>query len=47
MTRRSESFALLLVGAGPRVAAAFLIIALLWAAFFWATGLPVPFFGAS
>ncbi|WP_276606324.1 hypothetical protein [Pacificoceanicola onchidii] len=38
---------LLLVGAGPRLAVAGVIVALLWAAFFAVTGLPVPFLGDS
>ena len=31
---------LLLVGAGPRLAGAALIVAVLWAGFFWATATP-------
>ena len=31
---------LLLLGAGPRLAGAALIVALLWAGFFWATSTP-------
>ena len=31
---------LLLVGAGPRIAAALIVVALLWAGFFWATSSP-------
>lgn len=31
---------LLLVGAGPRLAVAVLIVLLLWAGFFWATATP-------
>ena len=38
---------LLLAGAGPRLAAVAVIILALWAGFFWATGLPLPFVGES
>lgn len=37
MKRRGAPLALLLLGAGPRLAGAALIVALIWAGFFWAT----------
>lgn len=37
MMGRWSSFHLLLLGAGPRLAVAALVVALLWAGFFWAT----------
>ena len=38
--QRSPSLWLLLLGAGPRLAGAALIVAALWASFFWATSTP-------
>ena len=35
-----SSLWLLLLGAGPRLAGAALIVAVLWAGFFWATSTP-------
>ena len=40
MSARNKAFGLLLVGAGPRLAGAAVIVALLWAGFFWATSSP-------
>lgn len=40
MKRRATPLQLLLLGAGPRLAAAALIVALLWAGFFVATWTP-------
>ena len=40
-TRRTASLRLLALGTGPRLAAAALIVAALWGAFFWATSTPV------
>lgn len=37
MQRNTNAFALLLLGAAPRLAAAALIIVAIWAGFFWAT----------
>jgi hypothetical protein len=37
MTGDKNSFRLLLVGVGPRLAIAALIVAALWLGFFWAT----------
>ena len=39
-TRRTASLRLLPLGAGPRLAGAALIVAALWAGFFWATSTP-------
>ena len=36
----SSSLRLLLIGAGPRLAGAALIVAALWAGFLWATATP-------
>ena len=38
--RRTPSSLWLLLGAGPRLAGAALIVAALWAGFFWATSTP-------
>ena len=38
--RLTSSIRLLPLGAGPRLAGAALIVAALWAAFFWATSAP-------
>lgn len=38
--RSPSSLWLLLLGAGPRLAGAALIVAVLWAGFFWATSTP-------
>ena len=38
--RGPSSLWLLLLGAGPRLAGAALIVAVLWAGFFWATSTP-------
>ncbi|MEL6335383.1 MAG: hypothetical protein AAFQ88_01930 [Pseudomonadota bacterium] len=38
--RVGQGFGLLLLGAGPRLAVALLILGLLWAGFFWATTSP-------
>ncbi|MDJ0937461.1 MAG: hypothetical protein QNI93_18910 [Kiloniellales bacterium] len=38
--RTRSSLWLLLLGAGPRLAGAGLIVAALWASFFWATSTP-------
>lgn len=38
--RAPSSLRLLLIGAGPRLAGAALIVAVLWAGFFWATSTP-------
>ena len=46
MKNKTRGFGILLVGAGPRLMAAALIVLALWAGFFWATGLPLPLFGA-
>ena len=40
MTVRKPMLRLLAVGAGPRVVGAALIVAALWAGFFWATSSP-------
>lgn len=40
MMARPARLHLLLVGAGPRLAGAALIVAALWAGFFWATATP-------
>ena len=40
MNNQSLMIRLLLLGAGPRVAFAALIVAALWAGFFWATSKP-------
>ncbi|QEW23251.1 hypothetical protein LA6_005487 (plasmid) [Paracoccaceae bacterium] len=41
MTKRPYSApGLLLLGSGPRLAGAIVAIALLWAAYFWATSMP-------
>ncbi|MEM6608091.1 MAG: hypothetical protein AAF689_05875 [Pseudomonadota bacterium] len=40
MTPKNRTLGLLLVGAGPRLAMAALIMAVLWAGFFWATATP-------
>ncbi|MEM1303069.1 MAG: hypothetical protein AAGH17_10820 [Pseudomonadota bacterium] len=37
---------LLLVGAGTRLGIALVLVACIWAGFFWATGLPFPWSGA-
>ncbi len=42
MTRDRGMLRLLLVGAGPRIAGAALVVALIWAGFFWATSSPGP-----
>ncbi|MEM9307460.1 MAG: hypothetical protein AAGA74_09190 [Pseudomonadota bacterium] len=47
MSKRNRSFDLLLVGAGPRLAAAGVLVVMLWAGFFWATGVSLPFTSAS
>ncbi len=39
-TRRTDSIRLLMLGAGPRLLGAALIVAALWGAFFWATSTP-------
>ena len=38
--RSASSLRLLLIGVGPRLAGAALIVAALWAGFFWATSTP-------
>lgn len=43
MTTKHTPLRLLLVGAAPRLAGAALIVALLWAGFFWATASPGSF----
>ena len=40
MTARRAMLRLLLLGAAPRLAGAALIVAVLWAGFFWATSTP-------
>ncbi len=40
MTPRARTLQLLLVGVGPRLSVAGLIIAVLWLGFFWATSTP-------
>lgn len=40
MTLEQTKLRLLLIGVGPRLAGALLIIAALWACFFWATSSP-------
>ncbi|MGI9504476.1 MAG: hypothetical protein ACR2RE_15630 [Geminicoccaceae bacterium] len=40
MTAHRAMVRLLLLGAGPRLAGAALIVAVLWAGFFWATSTP-------
>ncbi len=40
MTERRSMLRPLLLGAGPRLAGATLIVAALWAGFFWATSTP-------
>jgi len=40
MTAHRAMVRLLLLGAGPRLAGATLIVAALWAGFFWATSTP-------
>ena len=40
MNERPPMFRLLLLGAGPRLAGAALVVVLLWAGFFWATSTP-------
>ena len=40
MKERPSTLRLLLLGAGPRLIGAALIVALLWAGFFWATSTP-------
>lgn len=40
MSVRPKALGLLLVGAGPRLMVAAVIVALLWAGFFWATSSP-------
>ena len=40
MTKDRTMLRLLLVGAGPRIAVALLVVALLWAGFFWAMSSP-------
>jgi hypothetical protein len=40
MRARSSVIHLLLLGAGPRLAGAALIVAVIWAGFFWATTAP-------
>lgn len=39
-TASNKAIRLLLLGAGPRLAGAAVFVALLWAAFFWATSTP-------
>ena len=39
-SRRGHNLSLIVLGAGPRLAGAVLIVAALWAAFFWATSTP-------
>ncbi|MCR9086868.1 MAG: hypothetical protein NXH97_09010 [Rhodobacteraceae bacterium] len=39
--RDRDLLRLLLLGAGPRLAGAAIVVALLWSAFFWATSTPV------
>lgn len=38
--RHGQDLRLLLLGAGPRLAVAALVVVLLWAGFFWATSTP-------
>ncbi|MEM8959022.1 MAG: hypothetical protein AAGC86_14555 [Pseudomonadota bacterium] len=38
--RDRDMLRLLLLGSGPRLAGAAVVVALLWAAFFWATSTP-------
>ncbi|MGK7907014.1 MAG: hypothetical protein AB4040_07255 [Synechococcus sp.] len=38
--RRKQSLRLLMLGAGHRLAAASLVVAALWAGFYWATSMP-------
>jgi len=45
MKDQDQSIGLLLAGAGQRLMVVALIIVVLWALFFWATGLPIPIFG--
>ncbi len=40
MKSNGSMLRLLLLGAGPRLAGAALVVALLWAAFLWATATP-------
>ena len=40
MSKDSAMLRLLLVGVGPRIAGALLVVALIWAGFFWATSSP-------
>ena len=40
MLNRQSAVRLLLLGAAPRLVGAVLIVALLWAGFFWATATP-------
>ncbi|MEM6491308.1 MAG: hypothetical protein AAF684_05310 [Pseudomonadota bacterium] len=40
MKPRVTALRLILLGAGPRLAAAALVVALIWAGFFWATWTP-------
>ncbi len=40
MNARARTLQLLLVGVGPRLAIAALIVAALWLGFFWATSTP-------
>lgn len=45
MRNLDPGIGLLLAGAGRRLMVVAIIIAALWACFFWATGLPLPLFG--
>ena len=47
MSTKTKAIGLLLVGAGPRLAVALLIVAALWAGFFWATATPGTLFGGA
>jgi len=47
MIQRKRHEGLLLAGAAHRFAIALVLIALVWAGFFWATGLPLPFIGGA
>lgn len=45
MNLHNQMFGLLLAGAGQRLVVVAVIALALWAGFFWATGLPLPFLG--
>lgn len=45
MSRLVEGAGLLLLGAGPRLAVAGVIVLALWVGFFWATGASLPWLG--